>query len=85
MQVEYPFLRYNLFYYVYVLSFFGLAQQDERFCSAVAVLESKLDGDGQLVVERPHRGLKELTFCAKGEPSLLAAARYREIGHNLSR
>lgn len=84
MQVEYPFLRYNLFYYVYVLSFFGLAQQVQRFRRAVAVLESKLDGDGQLVVERPHRGLKGLTFCETGEPSSLATERYREIGHNLS-
>lgn len=59
MQVEYPFLRYNLFYYVYVLSFFR--------------------------VERPHRGLKCFSFCAEGEPSLLASARYREIGQNLSK
>ncbi len=83
-QVEYPFLRYNLFYYVHVLSFFRLAQQDERFPSAVAALEAKLDLDGQLVVERPHRGLKRLTFCETGEPSSLATERYREIGHNLS-
>ena len=53
MQVEYPFLRYNLFYYVYVLSFFRLAQQDERFRSVIAALEAKLDPDDQLVVERP--------------------------------
>ena len=84
MQVEYPFLRYNLFYYVYVMSFFRLAQPDERFRSAIAALEAKLDPDGRLVVERPHRGLKGLTFCAEGEPSTLATERYREIGHNLS-
>jgi hypothetical protein len=26
MQIEYPFLRYNLFYYVYVLSFYERAK-----------------------------------------------------------
>ena len=30
MQVEYPFLRYNLFYYTYVLSFYAKARKDER-------------------------------------------------------
>ena len=31
MQVEYPFLRYNLFYYTYVLSFYPKARKD-RMC-----------------------------------------------------
>ena len=28
MQIEYPFVRYNLFYYVYVLSFYERAKGD---------------------------------------------------------
>jgi hypothetical protein len=28
LQVEYPFLRYNLFFYVYVLSFYAEARKD---------------------------------------------------------
>ena len=83
MQVEYPFLRYNLFFYVYVLSFFSRAKGDRRFEAAFVVLESKLDAEGRLVVERPHRGLKELRFCAKNQSSDLATARYREIRQNL--
>ena len=84
LQVEYPFLRYNLFYYVYVLSFFDRAKRDRRFQAALAALESRLTAKGEVVVERPHRGLKGLEFCAKGRPSAPATARYREIRRNLA-
>jgi len=85
MQVEYPFLRYNLFYYVYVLSFYDRAKDDRRYIEALGLLESKLDARGRVVVERPHRKLSDLSFCAKGLPSELATARYREILKNLER
>jgi hypothetical protein len=83
MQVEFPFLRYNLFYYVYVLSFFPAARADSRFSQAAALLASKVDAEGRMVVEQPHRGLKGLAFCRRGEPSVLATRRYREILTNL--
>jgi len=83
MQVEYPFLRYNLFYYVYVLSFYAKARGDARYREAAAELAAKLDEEGRMVVERPHRGLKGLSFCRRGEPSELATGRYREIIENL--
>lgn len=83
MQVEYPFLRYNLFYYVYVLSFYAQARNDERFRSAADVLAAKLDADGRIIVEAPHRGLKGLTFCQRGSASAPATGRYREILANL--
>lgn len=83
MQVEYPFLRYNLFFYVYVLSFFDRAKGDARFREALNAFEAMLDDDGCVVVERPHRGLKELTFCAKGQASRLATARYHELRGNV--
>ncbi len=82
MQIEYPFLRYNLFYYVYVLSFFERARDDSRFIDALQTLESKLE-KGKVVVERPHRGLKGLKFCEKGLASKTATARYREIKKNI--
>lgn len=84
MQIEYPFLRYNLFFYVYVLSFYHRARQDRRFHAALATLEGKLNAKGEVVVERPHRGLKALEFCARGEPSDTATRRYREIRQNLA-
>lgn len=85
MQVEFPFLRYNLFYYVYVLSFYDRARNDPRYLEALRLLESKLDARGRVVVERPNRRLAELSFCAAGRPSDLATARYREIVKNLER
>lgn len=82
MQTEYPFLRYNLFYYVYLLSFYPQARQDPRFLEALQALQAKLQ-DGQMVVENPHRYLAKLSFCSKGQPSPLATQRYEEILQNL--
>lgn len=78
MQPEYPFGTYNLFVYLYVLSFYDRARNDVRFLEALAALESKLDG-GKLVIERTNRQLAGLGFCKKGEPSELGTRRYREI------
>lgn len=83
MQVEYPFVRYNLFYYVYVLSFYGRARNDRRYLEAFRLLESKLDARGRVVVERPNRKLAGLSLCAAGRPSELATGRYGEIVKNL--
>lgn len=81
-QVSFPFLSYNLFYYIYVLSFYDAAKRDPRFLDALSVLQSKLK-DGQIVVERPHAKLAKLTFCKKGEPSELATEKYQTILENL--
>ncbi len=81
-QVEYPFGNYNLFIYVYVLSFYDRAKKDPRFLEALALLESKMS-DGQIVIERVNRQLASLDFCRKGQPSELATRRYLEIKHNL--
>ncbi len=83
MQVEYPFLRYNLFFYVYVLSHYQAAHRDRRFADAMKALTSKLDGDGSIVVESPRRELAMLSFCKKGAASERATRRYREILKNL--
>lgn len=83
MRVEYPFLRYNLFFFVYTLSFFDRARGDPRFLDALGELESKVEHDS-LVVEAPHRNLKGLSFCARGAPSERATRRLREIRENLT-
>lgn len=82
MQVEFPFGGYNLFYYVYCLSFYNQAKKDERFLEALSALESKLV-DGQIVVERVSPKLAGLEFCKKGRPSELGTRRYLEILDNL--
>ncbi|MDR1294261.1 MAG: hypothetical protein LBK59_04795 [Bifidobacteriaceae bacterium] len=83
MQVEYPFRTYNLFYWVYVLSFYDHAKADPRFGEAFDALTAKLV-DGRMVVERVVPKLAKLSFCTKGEPSDLATSRYREIVANLA-
>ncbi|MBR0599906.1 prenyltransferase [Sinanaerobacter chloroacetimidivorans] len=82
MQVEYPFRNYNLFVYVYVLSFYNRAKRDKRFLEALEALQSKLV-DGQIVVERVVPKLAGFSFCKKGKPSSLATMRYHEIMNNL--
>lgn len=82
MQVEYPFRSYNLFVYVYVLSFFERAKDDKRFAEALAALQDKVK-DGQVIVERVAPKLAKLSFCKKGQPSALATKRYEEILKNL--
>lgn len=84
MQVEYPFRGYNLFYYVYVLSFYKRAQADKRFQAALAALEATLV-DGQIVPERVVPKLAKLSFCTKRAPSALATRHYHEILANLGR
>jgi len=82
MQVEYPLWHYNLFQYVYVLSFYDKAKADPRFREAFDALSAKLV-DGKIVVERVVPKLAKLKFCKKGEPSELATKRYKELLKNI--
>lgn len=83
LQPEYPFRGYDLFYYVYVLSFYPAARQDPRFGQAVQALADKTVG-GQMVVERVVPKLAKLNFCRKGHPSAPATRRWQEICRNLA-
>lgn len=78
MQVEYPFRNYNLFEYVYILSYFPRARADSRFQEALAALRARTV-DGQIVVQRNVPKLSALAFCKKGRPSEAATRRYAEI------
>lgn len=82
MKVEYPFRNYNLFAYVYILSFYDKAKNDKRFLEALEMLKSKTI-DSQIVIERSVPKLSNLTFCKKGEKSELATKRYNEILQNI--
>jgi len=83
MQVEYPFRNYNLFVYVYALSFYEHARKDKRFLEALGILESKIK-DGKIVVERISPKLANLNFCKKNQVSELATKRYHEILNNIN-
>lgn len=82
MKVTYPFESYNLFYYVYTLSFYEIAKKDARFLDALKVLSSKLVNN-KMIVEYPNRKLASLSFCKKGQASDSATKRYQEILDNL--
>ncbi|MFZ5940224.1 MAG: prenyltransferase [Bacteroidota bacterium] len=82
MKVEFPFFRYNLFYYVYTLSFYETARSDRRFLEALDLLRSRMK-EGRIIVENPNRQLEAFSFCRKMEASDLATARYAEIIKNL--
>ena len=82
MQVEYPLWYYNLFQYVYVLSFYDKARHDERFREALSALQCKVV-NGMIIVERNVPKLAKLSFCKKGNPSELATKRYSEILTNI--
>lgn len=82
MRVEFPFFRYNLFFYVYVLSFYEKAKKNINFLDALNVLKSKMAHE-KIVVENPNSKLANLSFCKKGEPSDLATKRFHEILDNL--
>jgi len=83
MKVEYPFLRYNLFYYVYVLSFYDIAKNDKRFLEAYDTLKEKIK-DGKLIPENPHKAWMEFDFAKKGQISEIGTKRWIEIENNLT-
>ena len=78
MSVEYPFLRYNLFYYVYVLSKYRAARADERYEEALKILRGKFT-DNQVTPETPHSAWSAYSFAQKGEYSEPATKRLQEI------
>ena len=82
-QVSYPFSDYNLFSYVYILSFYDKAKRDKRFLSALQTLKDKLV-DGMIIVERNSPKLSKFEFCKKGHPNELATKRFNEIITNIS-
>lgn len=83
-KVEYPFWRYNLFYYAYVLSHYRAARGDPRFLDAVEQLRGHTDNEGRLVVDAPPRGWQQYSFCHRGTASELATERWQEIRANLA-
>ena len=82
MRVEYPMFRYNLFFYVYVLSFYPNAADHPAFHEAFDALSLKLR-DNQMVVEHCRKGLESLALCQAGLVNPRATGRYADILQNL--
>jgi hypothetical protein len=84
LQIEYPFLRYNIFYYVYVLSFYKIAINDNRFKDAYKSLASKIKNE-KLIPESPHKSWQEFDFAKKGQISKYGTQRWIEIKNNIEK
>jgi hypothetical protein len=82
LQIEYPFLRYNIFYYVYVLSFYNKAINDKRFQEVCTFLSNKIK-DGTVKPESSHKAWQKFDFAKKGQVSDIATQRWLEIKTNL--
>jgi hypothetical protein len=83
LRVEYPFWRYNLFYYVYVLSHYPRAREDARFGDALDRLAAHVSDAGEMIVDAPPREWRTYSFARKGEASEPATKRWRQIQTNL--
>ncbi|HEX2894638.1 MAG TPA: prenyltransferase/squalene oxidase repeat-containing protein [Marmoricola sp.] len=83
-KVEYPFWRYNLFYYVHVLSHLPQVRDDPRFLDAVEQLRGHTDADGHMVVDAPPRAWQRHSFSRPGTVSMLATERWEEIRRNVA-
>ncbi len=84
MKIEYPFLRYNLFYYVHVLSFYEKARNDLRFQEAFRLLKDKTKND-KLIPENPHKAWQKFDFAKKGQISEIGTKRWNEIKNNIEK
>ncbi|MDZ7577438.1 MAG: prenyltransferase/squalene oxidase repeat-containing protein [Candidatus Nanopelagicales bacterium] len=70
-RIEYPFVHYNLFYYVLVLSYYEAARADARFAAAYQGLSEHVDDRGRLIVANPHRSWRQHDFARANQPSWL--------------
>jgi hypothetical protein len=84
MKIEYPFLRYNLFYYVYVLSFYLKAKDDKRYIEAFNQMKYKTKNN-KLIPENPHKAWQMFDFAKKGQISKIGTQRWLEINKNNAR
>ena len=78
MKIEYPFIRYNIFYYVYVLSKYKKPNNDRRYKEALEILKKKTIND-KLIIENPHKEWRKYSFSIKGNISEIASKKFREI------
>jgi hypothetical protein len=84
LKIEYPFLRYNIFYYVYILSFYKKARKDKRFQEAYTFLAGK-SYNGNMIPENPHRAWQGFDFAKKRQVSSNATKRWLEMAMNLKK
>jgi len=84
MKIEFPMVRYNIFHYVYTLSFYNKAKKDHRFLEALQVITNKLE-NGKIIIESTSKKLSDYTFCKVKTPSEIATKHYNEIIENIKK
>ena len=82
MKTEYPFIRYNIFYYTYVLSYYQKALKDKRFQQVVYELQKNETKTG-IEINNPHKNWKKLLYQDSLECDL-ANQKYIELKQNIS-
>lgn len=82
MKIEYPFPRYNLFYYV--LSIYDKVKEDKRFQEAYKQLKNKAINN-KLIPENPHRARNKFDFAKKGQISEIGTKCLYEIKNNVEK
>ncbi len=75
MKIEYPFLRYNLFYYI--LSIYDKVKEDKRYQKAYKQLKDKTINN-KLIPENPHKAWNKFDFPKKGQISEIGTKRLYE-------
>ena len=71
-------IRYNLFYYVYILSKYKITKDDKRFQDALNILIEKADNN-KVFPETPHNSWRKYSFAQKNKYSEYATNRFLEI------
>lgn len=77
MKTEYPFIRYNIFYYSYVVSFYTNALKDKRFLEIIKALKINETNTGIKIIN-PHKSWRNILFKDSYECEL-ANRKYLEI------
>lgn len=82
LKVEYPFRRYTLFYYVFVLAHYKCVHKDKRFLAALDELATHVQGE-EIILDVVHKAWREYAPFAKDKPSTLAAQYWKEIARQV--
>jgi hypothetical protein len=82
LKTEFPFRRYNLFYYVYVLSQYEDAVRDHRLHQAFEALKLQAKNGG-LRIRAPHKAWKGSVFAPEIGPSRPSVEYWRELTKRL--
>ncbi|MBN2736315.1 MAG: hypothetical protein JXR70_04995 [Spirochaetales bacterium] len=83
MKTEYPFIRYNIFFYSYVLSFYPKALKDKRFQQVLNEL-MKYETQTGIIINNPHKSWKKILYQDSQECEL-ANNKYVELKQNISK